>query len=142
MIAGRKGWLDKELFGQIAKGEAAGQVLWLGFVPDDCMCGLYSGATALIQPSIYEGFGMPVLEAQLCGTPAMVADIPSLNEAAGGAATRFRPDFEGICDVLIQLAKGELVMVRRSISDIHNSAAISGTRIWNVFETTMMRRAA
>ena len=142
LIAGRKGWLDRELTEVIAKGAATGDVRWLGFVPEEYMCGLCTGAVALIQPSIYEGFGLPVLEAQLCGTPAMIADIPSLNEAAGGIAVRFQPDFEGLSNILILLAKGELALVCRNISDIDSSAAKAGAGIWKVFEATMLGRVS
>jgi glycosyltransferase involved in cell wall biosynthesis len=139
VIAGRKGWLDQGLQQEIARATQGGRVRILGFVPDEDMCGLYSGATALIQPSIYEGFGMPVLEAQLCGVPALIADIPSLAEASGGIAVRFAPTFDGIRDCLARLAADELPLASRCPGDIDNSADAAGRRLWRVFEQTAGR---
>ena len=64
----------------------------LGYVPDDLLPGLYAGAEALVMPSLYEGFGLPVLEAMAAGTPVVAADRAALPEVAGGAALLFDPD--------------------------------------------------
>lgn len=142
VIAGRRGWLDQELNKLIARGEEAGLVKVLGFVPNECMRGLYAGATAFIQPSLYEGFGMPVVEAQLCGTPALVADIPSLLESSGGLAVRFAPTREGIRDCLVGLSRQELPLVCRMPGAIENSVCNAGGRLWQVFESAMADRTA
>jgi glycosyltransferase involved in cell wall biosynthesis len=57
---------------------------------------LYAGADAFVFPSIYEGFGIPVLEAQACGTRVVTSDIPELREAGGGDAMYIQPTEEGI----------------------------------------------
>jgi glycosyltransferase involved in cell wall biosynthesis len=57
----------------------------VGYVADDDLRALLTGAAALLYPSHYEGFGLPPLEAWACGTPALVADIPVLRETTGGA---------------------------------------------------------
>jgi glycosyltransferase involved in cell wall biosynthesis len=59
-----------------------------GFVPEEELAHLYAGATALVQPSLYEGFGLPVAEAMRCGTAVVVSAIPPLLEVAGDAAIR------------------------------------------------------
>ena len=64
----------------------------LGYVDDEHLPGLYAGAKALIMPSLYEGFGLPVLEAMAAGTPVIAADRAALPETAGGAALLFDPD--------------------------------------------------
>jgi glycosyltransferase involved in cell wall biosynthesis len=71
-------------------------VLPLGYVPDEHLPSLYAGADAFVFPSIYEGFGIPVLEAQACGTRVVTSDIPELREAGGGDAMYIQPTEEGI----------------------------------------------
>jgi glycosyltransferase involved in cell wall biosynthesis len=63
-----------------------GRMRHLGFVPAEELAGLYGSARALVLPSLYEGFGLPVLEAMVAGTPVVASDIPSLREVAGQAA--------------------------------------------------------
>ena len=63
-----------------------GNVITCGFVPDDDLAAIYSSATVYVQPSFYEGFGFPVLEAIACGTPVVAAKTQSLVEIAEGAA--------------------------------------------------------
>jgi glycosyltransferase involved in cell wall biosynthesis len=67
----------------------------LGHVPDDELPGLYAGAEAFVLPSVYEGFGLPVLEAMAAGTPVVAADRAALPETCGGAARLAEPDAVG-----------------------------------------------
>lgn len=62
------------------------RVVFLGFIPDNYLPGLYRGALALVFPSLYEGFGLPVVEAMACGTPVVTSKTTSLPEVAGDAA--------------------------------------------------------
>ena len=63
----------------------------LGYVPDELLPGLYAGARALVMPSLYEGFGLPCLEAMASGTPVVAADLAALPEVCGGAALLVDP---------------------------------------------------
>jgi glycosyltransferase involved in cell wall biosynthesis/2-polyprenyl-3-methyl-5-hydroxy-6-metoxy-1,4-benzoquinol methylase len=67
------------------------RVLFLGYVPDEDFAALMQSALAMIFPSLYEGFGMPVLEAMACGTPVLCSNVTSLPEVAGDAAIFFDP---------------------------------------------------
>lgn len=79
-------------------------VLFLGAVADEDLPGLYSGAYCFVFPSLYEGFGLPVLEAMACGTPVACSNVASLPEVAGDAALLFDPhEVECIRAVLMRL---------------------------------------
>jgi glycosyltransferase involved in cell wall biosynthesis len=75
----------------------------LGHVPDELLPGLYAGAEALALPSLYEGFGLPVLEAMASGTPVVAAAPTALPETCGGAALLVPPDGEAFRDALLAL---------------------------------------
>ncbi|MGI8586557.1 MAG: glycosyltransferase family 4 protein [Chloroflexia bacterium] len=90
-LGGKKGWLYDALFGQVVRLGLAGSVRFLGYVPDDDLPALISGATAVALPSLYEGFGLPALEALACGAPLLAADSSSLPEVTGDAALLLDP---------------------------------------------------
>ncbi len=75
----------------------------LGHVPDEQLPGLYAGAEAFVLPSLYEGFGLPVLEAMASGTPVVVADTTALPDTAGGAARLVEPQPEALREALVDL---------------------------------------
>jgi glycosyltransferase involved in cell wall biosynthesis len=91
VIAGSRGWLSDEIYDSVKDLQAEGRVMFTGFVADDDLPALYSSAEAFVFPSIYEGFGLPVLEAMACGTPVICSDASSLPEVAGDAATLLPP---------------------------------------------------
>ncbi len=84
VLAGGKGWLDREIQAQ-AGFLTHLDIVVTGYVPDEDLPALYSGASVFVYPSFYEGFGMPPLEAMACNTPVIVADNSSLPEVVGDA---------------------------------------------------------
>ena len=66
-------------------------MIHLGYVPERHLGALYNGARALVYPSLYEGFGFPVLEAMACATPVVTSDVSALPEVAGDAAILVSP---------------------------------------------------
>ena len=86
VIAGRDGWLAGTVHDAIAKSAGADLVTRLGYVSRGDLPALYSAADAFALPSLYEGFGLPLLEALACGIPAVVSDRGALPEVAGEAA--------------------------------------------------------
>jgi glycosyltransferase involved in cell wall biosynthesis len=86
VLAGKKGWYYEEIFAQVRKLNLVDRVVFTGYVPDADLPSLLSGALAFVFPSLYEGFGLPVLEAMSCGVPVICSDSSSLPEVAGDAA--------------------------------------------------------
>jgi alpha-1,3-rhamnosyl/mannosyltransferase len=83
----------------------AGQVRPLGFTSDSDLAALYAGAMVLVYPSLYEGFGLPPLEAMACGTPVIVSNRATLPEVVGDAGEMVEPtDAEGLTTLLQRLA--------------------------------------
>lgn len=86
VIVGKRGWLYESIYEQVTKLGLQTRVLFLAYVPIEDMPALVSGARVLAFPSLHEGFGMPVLEAQACGTPVVCSMTSSLPEVAGDGA--------------------------------------------------------
>jgi glycosyltransferase involved in cell wall biosynthesis len=89
LLVGRPGWLAAPILAKAR--EQADTVRLLDYVPDEDLGGLYSGACAFVFPSLYEGFGFPVLEAMACGAPVICSNTSSLPELAGEAALLVDP---------------------------------------------------
>jgi glycosyltransferase involved in cell wall biosynthesis len=91
VIAGGRGWLSDPLFAAIEKSPARDRILLTDYLHDEDLRALYASCRAFIYPSIYEGFGLPPLEAMACGAPVIASRIPALRETTGGAALLFEP---------------------------------------------------
>lgn len=92
VLAGGKGWKTEETKAALNDALAAGEdIKHLGFIPQEDSPALYQGARLFVMPSLYEGFGMPILEAMACGTPVVASDIPVLKEVGSTYATYADP---------------------------------------------------
>ncbi|HHY58615.1 MAG TPA: glycosyltransferase family 4 protein [Chloroflexi bacterium] len=105
VIGGGKGWLYDEIFRRVAELGVQEHVHFTGFVADADLPVLYSAAEFFAYPSLYEGFGLPIVEALACGTPVLAADNSCLPEAGGPGAYYVRAeDVESIAAGIVQLA--------------------------------------
>lgn len=86
VICGKKGWLYDQIFTQVKDLGLGSRVIFTGFVQNEDIPGLIKGCLAYVLPSLYEGFGMPVVEAQSVGSPVIVSKTSSLPEVAGDSA--------------------------------------------------------
>jgi glycosyltransferase involved in cell wall biosynthesis len=104
-IAGSLSYKSPELITLMEELEGyKNRVVFTGFVPDEDLRVLYSGATAFVFPSLREGFGIPVLEAMQCGTPVITSNVTSLPEIAGDAAILIDPcDSDELCQAMVNL---------------------------------------
>jgi glycosyltransferase involved in cell wall biosynthesis len=91
VVAGRRGWLDQGVVRRARELDLDGSVRFCGFVPDEALPALLTGAAAFLFPSLYEGFGLPILEAMACGTPVVTSDRSSMPEVSGEAAVLVDP---------------------------------------------------
>ncbi len=94
VIAGGRGWLDADIFAQVERSGVRDSVIFPGFVAETDLPALYSAADLFAYPSLYEGFGLPLLEAMACGTPVVASNAASLPEVAGDAALLVDPTDE------------------------------------------------
>lgn len=95
VLCGGFGWKTEEVESAMADGVEEGWIVHLGYLEDAQVAALYRGATAVVLPSIYEGFGLPALEAMMAGTALVCSDIPVLREVAGDAALYAPPGEPG-----------------------------------------------
>jgi glycosyltransferase involved in cell wall biosynthesis len=91
VIVGKRGWLTDDFFAALEHSPVREHVIFPGFVPDADLPAVYTGAQALVLPSLCEGFGLPVLEAMACRTPVICSNTSSLPEVAGDAALLIDP---------------------------------------------------
>jgi glycosyltransferase involved in cell wall biosynthesis len=105
LIGGARGWRLSNLAGIVEKHSLGQDVQFLGFVEDANLPLLYRRADCFVYPSIYEGFGMPILEAMACGTPVITSNCSSMPEVAGDAALLVDPlDVEALATKMLELA--------------------------------------
>jgi len=91
VIVGKKDKAYDEIFDIIDQYNLEDRVIFTGFVPDEDLILLYNAATLFVYPSLYEGFGLPPLEAMACGTPVITSNVSSLPEVVGNAAITVEP---------------------------------------------------
>ncbi|MDR9751154.1 glycosyltransferase family 1 protein [Pseudomonas sp. SZMC_28357] len=104
LIVGMAGWQREQLSDELSIALASGHVCLLGYLPDEQLAQLLSGARALIFPSLYEGFGLPVLEAMASGVPVITSRRSAMPEVAGEAGNYIEPwDVDGLREAMLRL---------------------------------------
>jgi glycosyltransferase involved in cell wall biosynthesis len=119
VLAGKWGWKTRALKKRLWKRDAKGWVHHLGYVDDTHLPALYRSAEALVWPSIYEGFGLPVLEAMACGTPVITTSTSSLPEVTESAAIHVDPyNSRDVTEALKQLLHSNELKRRLSLEGV------------------------
>ncbi|HDN79560.1 MAG: glycosyltransferase family 1 protein [Chloroflexi bacterium] len=94
VLVGGRGWLSGKIFEMVDELNLQDDVIFLGFVPREKLLYLYNAALVLAHPAIYEGFGLPILEAMACGLPVIASNAASIPEVTGSAALLVDPEDE------------------------------------------------
>ena len=106
--AGPRGWLFNDIMKEVERLGLQSTVRFLGGVPLEDLVGLYNAASVFVYPSLYEGFGLPVLEAMTCGCPVITSNVSSLPEVAGGAGILVDPyDVRQIAEAIREVLEDE-----------------------------------
>ncbi len=91
IISGKTGWKTKKIFETYNKSPYKGKIYFLDYTPNEIVANLYNISEVFVYPSLYEGFGLPILEAQACGCPVITSNISSMPEVAGESAILINP---------------------------------------------------
>ncbi len=121
VLVGARGWDFAAVFDAVERSPALRErILFPGYVADGDLAALYSGALAFVYPSLYEGFGLPPLEAMQCGVPVVTSDTSALPEVVGEAGRLVAPDdvdgFAGALGELYGDAAARAELGRRSLA--------------------------
>lgn len=129
VIAGRDGWKTKSVYRAIERCEHRNRIHTMGFVANDDLCALLSTADALVWPSLWEGFGLPPLEAMACETPVLSSNVSSLPEVIGEAGLLVDPhSVDDISRGMLRLAKDEKLRDRLQKMGLKRARAFSWKR--------------
>ena len=145
IIAGRAGSADKELHEIVRAGGLESRVRFVGILPDKDLPGVITASDLVVYPSIFEGFGLPALEAMACGTPVITTNASSLPEVMGDAGLMFEP---GNVSELVRIMKRMLdsQMARREAAAVGLARAQnfswkrSARQVLEVYETIMAKQ--
>jgi len=141
VLVGMRGWLTSRLESELKAPVERAEVRPLGFVTDDELADLYSAATALVYPSLYEGFGLPPLEAMACGTPVIVSNVSSLPEVGGSAAVMHDPmDTDALKAAMKRLIEDKQFWLKKAAASLKQAALFSWEKC--AAETIAVYRAA
>ncbi|MCE9587678.1 MAG: glycosyltransferase family 4 protein [Verrucomicrobia bacterium] len=133
VITGKKAWLFDEILSEAGIGDASGdRIVFTGYLPEEDLPALYSGALLFVYPSLFEGFGLPPIEAMACGTPVILGRHSALAEVCGTAAC--------YTDVTDQAALGETILMLRK--DETKRSSLSAEGILHAASYTLERLAA
>ncbi|MGA9997167.1 MAG: glycosyltransferase family 1 protein [Pyrinomonadaceae bacterium] len=129
VIAGQKGWLSDELLGVTDSLISRERLLFTGYVTDEELRDLYASCRAFIYPSLYEGFGLPPLEAMACGAPVVASRIAAHTEVLGTAARCFAPaSVEELAENIVRLCEDESERQKLSSAGLKRAAEFSWER--------------
>jgi glycosyltransferase involved in cell wall biosynthesis len=138
VIAGKAKWRESDLFSEIRQLGLESDVCFLGYVSDETLTGLYRQATVFAYPSLYEGFGLPLLEAMACGVPVVTTRSTSIPEVVGEAALMVEAtDTAALADAIGRVLADESLRAALREKGLKQAARFSWERTaretWNIY---------
>ena len=141
VIAGGKGWFYKQIFARAVELDLVDDVIFPGFVPTEELVWYYRAAELFVYPSLFEGFGLPVLEAMASGTPTITSQASSLPEVAGDAALLVDPEnIQALADAIERVLEDAALAEQMRAAGLRRAARFSWAR--TAAETVDVYRAA
>ncbi len=129
VIAGQKGWLPEELDRHLEKSGVREHIRFTGYVSDEDLRALYTACAVCAYPSLYEGFGLPPLEAMSCGAPVITSRLPVLQETVGAAARLVEPtDATGLARALHELLRDASAREYHAAAGLRHAATFTWER--------------
>jgi glycosyltransferase involved in cell wall biosynthesis/SAM-dependent methyltransferase len=130
VLVGAKGWEYEKIFQEIANfGLSKDRIIITGYVADEDLAAIYSGAMVFIYPSLYEGFGLPPLEAMQCGIPVITSNNSSLPEVVGDAGIMLdAADADGLCHSILKLYSTPALRQEMSLKSLAQAKKFSWER--------------
>ncbi len=127
VLVGTKGWDFDKIFHELANlSKLKERIIITGYVADEDLAALYSGAMAFVYPSFYEGFGLPPLEAMQCGVPVITSNTSSLPEVVGDAGMMVAPtDADALCQSMLELYSNKDLRTSMSSQSIEQAKKFS-----------------
>src|SRR5918911_830999 len=126
VLVGRKAWLFDDIFAAARASGYANELVFTGYVPDEDLVALYNAADLFVYPSIFEGFGLPPLEAMACGTPVVTSNTSSFPEVVGNAALMVEPlDAEALAGAIATALRDANLRARLTALGLHRAALFS-----------------
>ena len=134
VLSGKWGWKNVELLHELDHHRYRSDIVLTGYIDRHKIPVLMSGALAFIYPSLYEGFGLPVLEAMSCGAPVITTDVSSLPEVGEDAVLYFKPrDIDALSEYMIQLLTDEELTEAMRFSSIRQAKEYSWEKTAELF---------
>ena len=146
VLGGARGWLYDRIFARVRELGLMEDVIFADYIPDDELPLWYNCADIFIYPSLYEGFGLPPLEAMACGTPVITSSVSSLPEVAGTAALMVNPlDIDGLANAIVRVLEEDPLRQKLQMAGPRQAArfqwAEAAARTMKVYQNVGSRAA-
>ena len=136
VIAGGRGWMFDDIFAEVERNDLVSDVLFPGYVPPEELAQWYGAAAVFVYPSVYEGFGLPALEAMACGTPVIVSNASSLPEVVGDAGAQVDPhDTAQLAETLAEILQSSRRREQMAAAGLRRAASFT----WDKAAEQIMR---